>query len=611
MDELTVATSCTGYGVYLRDWAESIREGAWHPAATAIFTHGTENDRAAGVAASALLRDAGIPCRHEHDAERLDLGVARNRAIELTATAWVQHLDADDMLMPHAVEEFARIAPQADVISAGYERVGDLAAGPNQRVKTYRTHRGQATLDDPTPASGVSPFRRALWEQAPYRTDMLGGWDTALWIGFARLDARFVPTRRAVVRYRQHGDSIFNQRRRGGWVADVVGAQLQGLRRGDAGVSILVPWAGADPHRQAAWAHVERGLRAVVPEWEIVVGVCPTEPWRKGVAVSDALHRAHGSILVVLDADCVIAASALREAVDRVTTGAPWAVPHDLVYRLTAEATADWMARDADDPVAVPSTGWARSPYTGFAGGGCFVVSRATYQASRGIPAGFAGWGGEDTAFALVLDTLAGPHWRGDAPLVHLWHPPQERAPGGGGTSNRALSHAYRTCRGNPELMYALITGGRALAGSPTETRADRAARASSAREGITMRHSSHTSFAERTLAQQRALRDREAAAQARQAHVATYHAAQQARASARLLRRAGIQDTMDRGEEIPAHDSDIDRPALTVPFASHEAGKLAAAHGLTDAAFVGHTPAHERGYTARQVRDLTEVAVA
>src|SRR6185369_4559096 len=118
--------------------------------------------------------------------------------VSLSETPWVMHLDADDTLLPWAVEEFQQIAPNADVIQSGYRRTGHLMAGPSRKERIYKGADGLKALDLSSICSGVSPFRRSLWEQSPYRTDMLGAWDTALWIGFARLGARFRPTTRAV-----------------------------------------------------------------------------------------------------------------------------------------------------------------------------------------------------------------------------------------------------------------------------------------------------------------------------------------------------------------------------------------------------------------------------
>ncbi len=434
MESLTIVSSCAGdYSRYLAEWASSIDDLRQRPGAVRLFTHGDEVCRIQGALAIGILQDRGFDARHAHDAKRLDFGTARNRAVEMAETEWVMHLDCDDQIMPHALEDFASIAPAADVIAAGYERSGDLASGPSNRRRLYSSTTGLQALEAAAPCSGVSPFRRSLWERSPYRTDMVGAWDTALWIGFARLGARFRPTKRPVFWYRQHADSVFNRRRKIiDWTHLITVAHLKSLRRADDGVAVIVPRdrkPGGD--REFLWSRVRAHYRRYHPSWSIVEGFSDSGVWSKGEAISDALSRCSASILVVADADCLVAPEELERSVATVASRqAPWSVPHGRVLRLNRAKTAE--ALEALDRGQLASSirvdvksDLSRAVYDGFPGGGIFVVPRITYDATGGIPLVFRGWGGEDQAFAVILDTLAGKHARGTSDLIHLWHAPQ------------------------------------------------------------------------------------------------------------------------------------------------------------------------------------------
>lgn len=463
MEELTIVSSCAGsYSRYLGEWAGSITRLDRKPGAVRLFTHGDDANRIAGEAAVAIVRDAGIDATHEHEPTRLDFGTARNRAVAMASTEWVMHLDCDDMVMPHCLDDVAAIAPEADVVALGYQRSGDLKSGPSNRIRTYSNTTGLKALDASAPCSGVSPFRRTLWIQSPYRTDMLGAWDTALWIGFARLGARFRATRRPCFWYRQHADSIFNRRRTTfDWThADTV-ARLKALRRGDAGVAVIIPVdANLARDRAAALAHVRDFYQREFPTWQIIEGVDQSGDWRKRDAIADALTRCNAAVLVIADSDVLIDPAALRAAVARVESGEhPWAVPHRMVLRLNADRTRAWYAgaRSAIEP-----TGLARPGYVGFAGGGLLVVPRVGYEASGGIPDGFVGWGGEDQALGIVLDTCLGKHWRGASDLVHLWHEPQaSKARGRSGNQIRFQALANVAARGGRDAL--LIALGQAI----------------------------------------------------------------------------------------------------------------------------------------------------
>lgn len=455
---LTIVTSSAGYGRYLEEWAQSIIAQTVQPAAVRIFTHGDAIEFQQGQHAVHMLRSAGLDAIHEHEVVRLDFGVARNRAVAMSSTTWVQHLDADDTLMAHALEDVRALMDTADVISFGYERSGDLASGPRNKIRLYIDGTGLEMLDHSAPCSGVSPFRRSLWEQSPYRTDMRGAWDTALWIGFARLGARFRATRRPCFWYRQHGDSIFNRRRQTfDWTRAITENQLRGLRADWTGVAVVVPRDETpDAHRAAAWRYVREHYLTAHPDWQIVEGRSPADPWCKGAAVADALGRCGASTLVIADADCLISPDALREAVTAVRDGsAPWSVPHGDVHRLTEAATERFM--NSHEKEELPLT---RPAYPGFAGGGVFVVPRAAYEASGGIPRAFLGWGCEDEAVAVILDCLIGPHARGTTPLTHLWHPPQPtKADATVKTTNRAKLRAVQAAaRTGESTLWQVLT---------------------------------------------------------------------------------------------------------------------------------------------------------
>lgn len=472
MKTLAVVTSCSGYGKYLPDWATSIASQTSKPAEVAIVVHGNATDTEHLPRVRAILDAANIPLTVEVVAHRLDFGEARNRAIRLTSAPWVMHLDADDVLYPHALEDAAALADGADVIAFGYERFGDLAAGPANRSRLYRDLDGAAALSAVAPCSGVSPFRREFFDRSPYRLGMVGAWDTALWIGFAKLGARFRATRRPVFGYRQHGDSIFNRRRTTFDLTHyLVVHELHGLRHDWAGVTVAIPFKSDGGARDRSLAFVLAWYAKHFPEWEVKVGTDSTGgAWSKHAATVDALRTAHGRIVVVADGDCLVAPGALRAAVEAVEAGAPWAIPHRDVHRLTEEETAAWLAAGVDREVVPPAEtrSLMRQPYAGYAGGGFVVTRRDRWSAVGGFPREFVGWGCEDEAVAEVLTTCIGEPVRFSADLVHLWHPKGLRTQSAEYHRNRERLKPYRQARGDVARMFALVNPRRRPGGCTT-----------------------------------------------------------------------------------------------------------------------------------------------
>ncbi len=219
-------------------------------------------------------------------------------------------------------------------------------------------------------------------------------------------------------------------------------------------VSVVVPWHGTCPHRERAFAWVKARYAAAHPAWEVVVGV-GGDPWCKAAAVEDGLSRASGDVLVVADAD--VWCQGLQAAVDVLGDGAAWVVPHLSVHRFNEAATRQVL--DGADPGAV--TEFDEDPYHGWVGGGLVVLRREDYWRAP-LDHRFRGWGNEDASWGHALEAIVGPHVRLDRPLCHLWHPPQQRMSRRvGNPVSEDLWRRYRSARGRPDRMAALVAEGR------------------------------------------------------------------------------------------------------------------------------------------------------
>lgn len=217
-------------------------------------------------------------------------------------------------------------------------------------------------------------------------------------------------------------------------------------------VAVVVPFRGGCPHREAAWAYIQRLYAQRHPDWQVIEAfqVPESGTWRKATAINPAVESCDAEIIIQADAD--IWTEGLADAVEAVEDGALWALPHTQVRRLSAEGTAAVLtgAPWADQPLAQRS-------YQGIIGGGYVVAPRVALQAVPLDPR-FVGWGNEDEAHAMALSTLLGEPWRGAADLIHLWHPPQERwTRRRGSRESWALRQRYAAARDDHTAMSALI----------------------------------------------------------------------------------------------------------------------------------------------------------
>lgn len=223
-------------------------------------------------------------------------------------------------------------------------------------------------------------------------------------------------------------------------------------------VSVVVPFRpGHDEQRDRVWAHVKGLWRDRYPDWHIYEASDKPGPWRKGLAVQRALMAAPDGLVIVADAD-VWAPSILR-SVDACKEGAKWSMPYRKLIRLNKLATDLILTGESTlARIAEVRGSWAERPYYQETAGGMVVMRR---QDALDIPIDphFAGWGGEDMAWAIALTALLGPRHRLEASsLYHLWHEPQTRLNRRVGSSqSEELLRLYGKGRNNPELLRRLL----------------------------------------------------------------------------------------------------------------------------------------------------------
>lgn len=181
-----------------------------------------------------------------------------------------------------------------------------------------------------------------------------------------------------------------------------------------------------------------------------MIAPCPAGPWVKALAVTPAVAASRADVIVVADADCWT--DGLPAAIDAVAAGAPWAIPHTGVFRLDEHGTTAVLqgARWDDQPLT-------QRPYRGIPGGG-FVVAHREVIEQVPLDSRFVGWGQEDECWAVALSTLVGAPWRGHEPLIHLYHPSQERLTRRKGSlEGWELRRRYIQARGNAPAMAVLL----------------------------------------------------------------------------------------------------------------------------------------------------------
>ena len=448
----TVTTVGGGYSRWMSDWVDGVLSQTRRPDETVVVVNGDEDDSLVDAEVGRLRRH--VPTRLIRLPWTHNWGRARNIAVAATTSEWVHHADVDDVLLPHALSDWKMLAVKADVVAFGWKRLGRVSEGSRRRA--YHASCGPSTLRSPGPASGPSPFRRTFWERRPYDDRLPSAWDAALWRGFGWQDARFVPTRRAVLLYRWHPQSLSNSRQAAGDPDHVEQRLQRAATVPPDDVAVVVPWRDrGDPDRRHAWDWLKRRWRILHPGWTVVEADCSAE-WNKPEAVNGTVAGLDVRTVVVADADVAVPPDRIRTAV-RLAASTPWVVPHGDVCRMTRQATRRLTTSDPAVELP-PDPECAVRPYRGTPAGGLFVIGRAQWDRMGGFDPTFRGWGAEDDAFALAADTLLGTHVRLDGPLWHLWHDPGLRSDDPHWKPNRERLIRYRRAARCRQTMAALVS---------------------------------------------------------------------------------------------------------------------------------------------------------
>lgn len=202
-------------------------------------------------------------------------------------------------------------------------------------------------------------------------------------------------------------------------------------------VGVIVPYRGSedrDPlweYTRNWWEHWIAGSQALDTRAILVESDHSGEMFNRSAARNQAREklRALGdaNMLIIADADTIPNANALHAALDIVITSEDWVLPYgeDRYYNLSREHTAEILAHQADSGEPISDDEWEHKLT---ATSGCLVMPARAFDRVGGYIEQFTGWGYEDDAMRLALDTVWGRHQRIESYICHLWHPAPEAA---------------------------------------------------------------------------------------------------------------------------------------------------------------------------------------
>ena len=259
------------------------------------------------------------------------------------------------------------------------------------------------------------------------------------------------------------------------------------LKSCDKNITVVIPFndSGSEERLQN-FNWVKNYIKAQLPKAEIIIGQDDKIPFSKAVAVNNAVAKASGDVLIILDADIIIPVNTIKQCVARIRQARDngkklWYIPYRRFYRLRQRTSE----RTLEASPALPVVKYELFPeevhnsddskFGHWYGAGVQILPIEAFKATGGWDERFRGWGGEDDAAMRATDTLYWWHKTFDSDVYHLWHPMlspegqsdmvhwRDRMWAGQTSSgiNNKLSGRYWSAYGNPEKMAQLINEGR------------------------------------------------------------------------------------------------------------------------------------------------------
>lgn len=227
------------------------------------------------------------------------------------------------------------------------------------------------------------------------------------------------------------------------------------------GLSVLVPYRSDGGLRDELWEFVQRRLAHVLPGAEVIVSDDRhenAELFNRPQALNAAARLANGDLFLIADADTTVSSpTLLREAIQATREDGRWRLP--VTYQQLTQTASDAFKHAGPSSDLLVDVDGRDFEWEGESWSGLMVVPAEAYWTAGGSDERYIGWGADDAALGIALDTIYGAHVRFPAAAVHLWHErdKQNRGWHRNSIAQRQLTERYIAAAGDRDAMTALI----------------------------------------------------------------------------------------------------------------------------------------------------------
>lgn len=222
----------------------------------------------------------------------------------------------------------------------------------------------------------------------------------------------------------------------------------------DPRVVILVPRREGFADRDRTWVWTKAWWAKRFPDIPIVEGHHNVGLFNRAAALNTASKTAgEWDVALVIDADVICDPQHVRDAVAMAAAQGRIVVPFTVRHNMNQRGSQRIMEGETGP--------WERWIAQNFHDqhSSVIAVPRTVWETVGGFDETFAGWGMEDTAFALAAETLVGPLIHMEGEVWHLWHPtaPEGHVGTPSAIANRARGARYQAAKGDADAIRAII----------------------------------------------------------------------------------------------------------------------------------------------------------
>lgn len=225
-------------------------------------------------------------------------------------------------------------------------------------------------------------------------------------------------------------------------------------------ISILIPFKGDNGIRSAALQWALRFYQNVMPEAEICIGENNDWFFNRSKAINAAAEKATRNIFVLADADVIYDPDLLIESIHSLEK-APWVIPFNRILDLSREKTEETLEMEPFWPLLFADGEFNDLKINKLFAGKLNVFTREAFEKAGSYDERFLGWGCEDDAFLLAMNTLCGQFVSLNRPIYHFWHPYVGADNNPHYKRNLKRLYRYQQVNGDPIKMQKLIQNNR------------------------------------------------------------------------------------------------------------------------------------------------------